>query len=254
MSKSSSFADGEENINSETKRCILMKRFADKLAQSAETSSGSRSITCGNAPKILCLYRCYQIGYRLQLHARKKMIEKIKIFGSSVRNVPTSLTEDLKQKSAILEPKILNTVMNSLNKIKTLFDKSRDDLSVSEQLERMLCWRIPDFAQFPELERKEICKIMRYESFEAGTVLLWEDHIVTSFYLVLSGQMEIFKLSASSKLRLVIWNSGTVLGHARIKVKNATRSAGAVFLSPAVLLTIDRGIFLYNYRCLPQDY
>lgn len=122
-----------------------------------------------------------------------------------------------------------------------LYNKSRSDPASLQELERMLTWRIPDFGKFPEQERKAICQAMRYEAYDSGTVLLWEDHLVTCFYLVLSGQLEIFKLNSGSRLRLVVFNSGTVLGHARIKIDNATRSAGGVFLSPAVVLTIDRG-------------
>jgi hypothetical protein len=71
-------------------------------------------------------------------------------------------------------------------------------------------------------------------------VVLWEEHKVTCFYFILSGQLDIFKLNKGSKLSLVLWNQGSALGHARIKVENATRSACAITTMGTVLLTVKR--------------
>ena len=39
------------------------------------------------------------------------------------------------------------------------------------------------------------------------------------------------------------------LGHARIKVENATRSACATTTVDTVLLTVDRGTFTFSFLC-----
>jgi CRP-like cAMP-binding protein len=75
-------------------------------------------------------------------------------------------------------------------------------------------------------------------------VLLWEEHMVTCFYYILSGQIDVFKLNNGNKIRLSMMNPGAVFGHARVRVKNATRSACAAISMDSYILYIDKNEYL----------
>jgi hypothetical protein len=112
------------------------------------------------------------------------------------------------------------------------------------RLERLLSSKLPDFTKLPLGERIHLCKIMYLDWYPKGTVLLWEEHKVTCFYYVLSGQIEVFKLNNGGKIRLSLMNPGTVFGHARVKVENATRSACAVMSMDTHVLYIEKDAYV----------
>jgi hypothetical protein len=111
-------------------------------------------------------------------------------------------------------------------------------------LERMLSSRLQDFAKLGMNERLHLCKIMQLDFYPKGTVLLWEEHKVTCFYYILSGQIEVFKLNNGGKILLSMMNPGTVFGHARVKVDKATRSACAAMSMDTHVLYIEKEAYL----------
>lgn len=72
-----------------------------------------------------------------------------------------------------------------------------------EELEKLLLLRVKDYEKFNEAERTKICQVVRFDAYPKNTVILWEEHLVTCFYFVLSGQLEIFKLNKGTKLPVI---------------------------------------------------
>jgi hypothetical protein len=120
-------------------------------------------------------------------------------------------------------------------------NRSQEQLMV---LERMLSSRLQDFAKLGMNERLHLCKIMQLDFYPKGTILLWEEHKVTCFYYILSGQIEVFKLNNGGKILLSMMNPGTVFGHARVKVEKATRSACAAMSMDTHVLYIEKESYL----------
>jgi hypothetical protein len=155
----------------------------------------------------------------------------------------TAVDTENKSLSYILKRLGMQPSTDYLSKVRDILTEFPEKRQV-DLLERMLSSRIPDFAKLGIKERLHLCKIMSLDFHPQNTVLLWEEHKVTCFYYVLSGQIEVFKLNNGGKIRLSLMNPGTVFGHARVKVENATRSACAVMSMDTHVLCIDKDAYL----------
>lgn len=77
----------------------------------------------------------------------------------------------------------------------------RSDETV-ETLMRILGFRLKSFARFSTTQKMQFCKIMTFQSYPKGKLILKEGHYSTAFFFVLSGQLEVFKVKDSFKHRV----------------------------------------------------
>lgn len=100
----------DESSRTESKREILLKRFADKISTSASTHTSSKVISANTRKHVVTLFQTHQLAHRLTLFARRRMIGKIQTFKSSATTQALNLTQEMKQKAAVLDTKVLDTV------------------------------------------------------------------------------------------------------------------------------------------------
>jgi len=59
------------------------------------------------------------------------------------------------------------------------------------------------FFGLPEADLKALCQVARYQDYPRGTLLFSEGEDATGFYIVTTGRVKIFKLSADGKERIL---------------------------------------------------
>jgi CRP-like cAMP-binding protein len=103
---------------------------------------------------------------------------------------------------------------------------------------------IRDFKTFSKAEQVHLARHLRYDVLINDQVLLWEEHLATCFYFILTGSIDVFKLNNGGMIKLATMKAGSAFGHGRIKVDLARRSAGAVSIGEGVVLTVERDAYL----------
>jgi CRP-like cAMP-binding protein len=69
-------------------------------------------------------------------------------------------------------------------------------------LEKLLSHRIHSLKKFTLEQRVKLCHKIRYARYPQGKVVIKEGHKALSFYIVLSGKVDIFKMLPDRVMRL----------------------------------------------------
>ncbi|KAH6571259.1 hypothetical protein BASA60_007267 [Batrachochytrium salamandrivorans] len=111
-------------------------------------------------------------------------------------------------------------------KIKLACSSMDRSLETVEQLSKLLAIRFPLFAQFSTNSRLQYCRIMQFEQFPVGSLIIKEGHISSSYYILVSGQVELFIVRDGFRHRLNILNPGDNFGclHIRGDINNTCAS------------------------------
>ncbi|KAI8925286.1 hypothetical protein BC831DRAFT_512637 [Entophlyctis helioformis] len=124
-------------------------------------------------------------------------------------------------------------------KIATLCNsKEERSQQAIEQIIKILSIRLRSFSQFPYSTKLHFCRIMQYEKFEAGALIVKEGHISLSYYLIVSGQLEVFILRDGFRHRLNLLNPGDSFGRVQLLKDNNTACIST--LMDTELLRIDK--------------
>lgn len=78
-------------------------------------------------------------------------------------------------------------------------------------------------------------------------MILMENHIATCFYIILSGQVEIFRVREEMKNRMGIVNAGFEFGERTMRTTMARRTACAATLMDSTMLHIDKGLLFISF-------
>eukprot|EP00842_Homolaphlyctis_polyrhiza_P000646 jgi/Hompol1/1582/HPOL_004584-RA len=116
-----------------------------------------------------------------------------------------------------------------------------------EQLAKLLSGKLRSFSRYTLEQRVRFCKIMD------GRVILKEGHLASSFYFILSGQVEVFKIRSGIKYRLNILNAGDHFGERAIRIPKDRRKACISTTVPTELLRIHKSeSYLMNKRSISK--
>ncbi|KAJ8324741.1 hypothetical protein QVD99_002753 [Batrachochytrium dendrobatidis] len=113
----------------------------------------------------------------------------------------------------------------------------------TEILERLLTIRIKAMQRYTMDQRLKFCKIMNYACFNGNSLVVKEGNISKSFYFMLSGQVEIFKMKDNKKYRLNTLNAGESFGDHTMNLLNDKRTASVVTTMTSEFLIIDKADF-----------
>jgi signal transduction histidine kinase len=102
--------------------------------------------------------------------------------------------------------------------------------------------KVPLFADLPDNELELICRQMKEITLPAGEVLFTEGSIGQEAYIILEGQIEIFKESNRQNIHLAMRQTGEVIGEMAI-IDTRPRSASGRALTDSRLLAIGYGPF-----------
>ncbi|KAJ3320465.1 hypothetical protein HDV06_005288 [Boothiomyces sp. JEL0866] len=117
------------------------------------------------------------------------------------------------------------------------FNRSQETVT---SMEKILSFRMPDFAKFSNNERKFFCQAMQLEKYTKGAILMKENNLATNFYFLLSGQIEVFKFDNGYKIRVNLVNPGKIVGERGLQSKTVKRSACAATTTNSKLLMITK--------------
>ncbi|KAJ3273637.1 hypothetical protein HDV01_004246 [Terramyces sp. JEL0728] len=117
------------------------------------------------------------------------------------------------------------------------FRRSRETVA---SLEKVLSFRMPDFAKFSKNERMFFCQAMKLEKYTKGAILMKENNLATNFCFLLSGQIEFFKFDNGFKVRVNLKNPGNLIGDRGLQSKTVKRSVCAATTTDSKLLMITK--------------
>ncbi|EGF81789.1 hypothetical protein BATDEDRAFT_87247 [Batrachochytrium dendrobatidis JAM81] len=123
-------------------------------------------------------------------------------------------------------------------KIKAVcFSKVRSFESL-EQLSKLLSLRLQSFAQFSTNNRLQFCRIMQYAQFPVGSLIIKEGHISSSYYIIVSGQVELFIVRDGFRYRLNVLNPGDSFG--RLMIREDINTSSVATLMDSEFIYIDK--------------
>jgi signal-transduction protein with cAMP-binding, CBS, and nucleotidyltransferase domain len=77
--------------------------------------------------------------------------------------------------------------------------RSMDEIGL---VEKVLTPKIRAFSRFNLNQRLELCKRLRYSAYPPETIILREGHLAFSFYVILSGYVDVLKKQNDRILKL----------------------------------------------------
>ncbi|HJS29127.1 MAG TPA: SpoIIE family protein phosphatase [Anaerolineales bacterium] len=103
---------------------------------------------------------------------------------------------------------------------------------------------IPLFASLPESEIHFLVETLEQRHYEAGTLLVQENHPAARFFIVLDGEVEIIKaIATSDQRRLAIRKAGTFIGEMGLLSEEGLHTATVRARTPILLLEMTRDDF-----------
>nr|KAJ3418547.1 hypothetical protein HK105_008178 [Polyrhizophydium stewartii] len=97
---------------------------------------------------------------------------------------------------------------------------------------------MPDSNPQPEPDPDDV------SASEKGKVIVFEGHVSSAFYFILSGKVEIFKGRDDTKIRLNVMGKGTSFGDRTMSVLNDKLTASVATIEMTELLQIDKRDFM----------
>ena len=208
-----------------------------KLAASRPSATNSQQISASTKTRLRTIMSGYTIGLRLQ----HSITIRMKSMLNTVRGVSKpATTNDQPSLSSILTSLSQSPTAYIPTVIRTLLTAPVRDIP---QIVSVLNQHVKDFNTFSKAEQTHLAKHLRYDIISPDQVLLWEEHLATCFYFILTGQIEVFKNNNGKLLKLACMSKGA-FGHGRIKVDYARRSAAAYSIGTSIVLTIERDDYL----------
>jgi len=113
--------------------------------------------------------------------------------------------------------------------------KKREDLEMLNN--------VPLFRELDSLELGEIAEILLKEKFDAGSMIFQEEEAGDKFYIILKGEVEVFKKTGENREELLaVLKAGDYFGEMSL-IDNAPRSASVRAKTELVALTIFKPDF-----------
>ncbi|KAJ3253799.1 hypothetical protein HK103_005286 [Boothiomyces macroporosus] len=136
----------------------------------------------------------------------------------------------------LLKTQIVTPAENYIKEVEHLLGEPQFKRSHEcvEMLDKILSIRMSGFAKYPLKVRTFFCQAMVLEKFPKDTVILYEGHIGTCFYFILTGQVEILNMC----------NPGSVLGERCLIFDQAKRTATAATTTDTSLLQITKDDYI----------
>jgi Cyclic nucleotide-binding domain len=219
------------------RRRMSLAILQSKLASTRTATTTNQQISSKSKSQILKLFTIFKLGSRIQTAITlqmKTMLNRVRgVVKPTIAPPPTltSILTSLSQSSTAYTPTLIRNLLAA---------KTRD----IPQIVNILGSTLKDFKTFSKAEQAHLARHLRYDTLSNDQVLLWEEHLATCFYFIVSGSIDVFKLNNNNMLKLATMKAGSVFGHGRIKVDYARRSAAAYCIGEGVVLTIERDDFL----------
>lgn len=108
------------------------------------------------------------------------------------------------------------------------------------------------FAGLSEQELNSLAKCLARRTFAKGVIIFHKDSPGRTLYIIESGKVRIFVLSESGReISVNVYGSGDVFGELAL-LDGQPRSAGAVVVERATVLTLHRDDFLWHLERCPR--
>ncbi len=111
---------------------------------------------------------------------------------------------------------------------------------------------VPFFAGLSEQELSSLAKCLVRRTFAKGVIVFYKDSPGRTLYIIESGKVRIFVLSESGReISVNVYGPGDVFGELAL-LDDLPRSAGAVVVERATVLTLHRDDFLWHLERYPR--
>ncbi|KAI8922619.1 hypothetical protein BC831DRAFT_67596 [Entophlyctis helioformis] len=138
------------------------------------------------------------------------------------RLIPTLVKFDIESN---IDPDALQTILKTfvvksdtvLTQKVLAYMSSNKGSHETDRMAQLLSMRLRSFAGYSVEQRRELCKAMHYEKYNAGKLILKEGHPAFSLYFILSGQVDVFTIRDDIKYRLNMHNAGDCFGERGIR-------------------------------------
>ncbi|KAL7748561.1 hypothetical protein RI367_005972 [Sorochytrium milnesiophthora] len=142
--------------------------------------------------------------------------------------------------------KIDDVVRDVLNKPREHY--TADDVALIEKVTS----RMPAFAKYSAAVRKKLCGRMQYEVFGKGRVLIREGYEATSFYFILNGQVQVYKMENGAKVALNELGPGDSFGELAL-LRNSQRTASIACTMRSTFFRVDKDDFLEVLKSTAEE-
>ncbi|KAI8900625.1 hypothetical protein BC833DRAFT_581174 [Globomyces pollinis-pini] len=209
------------------------------IQNQVHTMIKTKSYTLSNQRRWVALYRNSLLGMRLS--SRYKNIAK-KLLESLV-SIPKTTSPSL---TTIMQESVINPSESFIHQVENLLMELPHQRSkhTIETLDHILCFRMMDFKKLSHDERTYLCSSFYLEKYPTDTLLIKENHVATFLYVVLTGQVELFRSREGQRLKIGVVNPGHLLGETSMGISNALRVWSAATVTDCKLLCVNKDEYI----------
>jgi signal transduction histidine kinase len=111
--------------------------------------------------------------------------------------------------------------------------------------------KVPLFAELPDPDLERISRKAQERKLAGGELLFAEGSIGEAAYVIVSGQIEIYKLVNSQKVQLAVRQPGEVIGETSL-LESSPRVASGVAIADTTVISISRDLIEDLFRASPS--